>query len=79
MSKKENIEKIKNVLEEIRPTIQRDGGDIEFVDLLRNVLKVKLLDKCEKCPMRYETIQKIIFPHIKKFVPVVKGIEIVES
>lgn len=77
--KKETVAKIKSLIEELRPTLQRDGGDIEFAGLVRNVLKIKLKDKCSKCPMRFETVQKIIFPHILKFVPTVKDIEIVES
>ena len=46
-------QKIKEALEQIRPILQRDGGDIEFVELTpENVVKVRLTGACHGCPDR---------------------------
>ncbi len=50
MNKPELIENIKNTLNKIRPYIQRDGGDVEFVDVDENgVVSVKMLGACATC------------------------------
>ncbi|MCB7129238.1 MAG: NifU family protein, partial [Candidatus Brocadiales bacterium] len=41
-----DTEKVKQVLEEIRPALQADGGDIDFVGIEDNVVKVKLMGAC---------------------------------
>jgi len=75
--KKELEKKIIDAIEEIRPIIQSDGGDIEFSGVLRNVVAVKISGKCKGCPMQNETLQKMVLPHIKKSVPTIKGITVV--
>ncbi len=43
--------KIQEALEQIRPFLQRDGGDVEFVELTEdNIVKVKLQGHCAGCP-----------------------------
>lgn len=45
----ELIRKVKNVIDQIRPYLQSDGGDIEFVELTSdNIVNVKLLGACGK-------------------------------
>ncbi|MBL8026783.1 MAG: NifU family protein [Fibrobacteres bacterium] len=46
MTKEDILEAMKT----IRPALQADGGDIEFVDLVDNVVKVKLTGACSGCP-----------------------------
>jgi Fe-S cluster biogenesis protein NfuA len=50
----ENItleEKVKSIIEQIRPFLQQDGGDIEFVELTDDkIVKVKLQGACGSCP-----------------------------
>ena len=43
-------QKIKEALEQIRPILQRDGGDIEFVDLTDDTVHVRLQGHCAGCP-----------------------------
>lgn len=43
------IDEIKNVIEKIRPYIQRDGGDVEFVSFEDGVVKVRMLGACMDC------------------------------
>ena len=55
----EFIEKqIVMVLEKIRPFLNRDGGDIEFVDFKDGVVYVKMLGACEGCALIDETLQQ---------------------
>ena len=45
-----DIEKVKQTIEKVRPSLQMDGGDIEFVALEDKVVKVKLKGACGGCP-----------------------------
>jgi len=71
-------EEIIKALEEIRPHLQADGGDVEFVDLTEDgVVKVRLLGACGGCPMRQMTLTHGITNFIKKKVPEVKEVQAV--
>ncbi|MBA3047435.1 NifU family protein [Patescibacteria group bacterium] len=69
-------EKIKKVLEKIRPSLQADGGDVHFVNFDENsgVLKVELMGMCAHCPMSQITLKQGIEAEIKKEVPEVKEV-----
>lgn len=43
------VDEIKKVIEKIRPYIQRDGGDVEFVSFEDGVVKVRMLGACMDC------------------------------
>ena len=51
------IEEIKNVIEKIRPYIQRDGGDLEFVDFEDGIVKVRFLGACVDCMAIGDTLK----------------------
>ncbi|MBU0722269.1 NifU family protein [Patescibacteria group bacterium] len=70
------IDKIKSVLEQIRPSLQMDGGDVHFVnfDKKSGVLKVELMGHCVHCPMSQITLKQGIEAKIKKQVPWVKEV-----
>lgn len=54
----ENIEEqIKNVINKLRPYLQRDGGDIEFVEFKDGIVYVKMLGACAGCTMLDETLK----------------------
>lgn len=77
MSKENNIiEKIKASLETVRPNLQADGGDIEFVgfDEKTGVVKVKMLGMCAGCPMMQMTLKEGVEAIVKKEVPEVKEV-----
>ncbi len=57
MKEKEIIEKIKEVIEKLRPYLQNDGGDIEFKKYENGVVYVKLIGACSNCPMASMTLQ----------------------
>ncbi len=53
----EKITEIKKVIEKIRPYIQRDGGDVEFVTFNDGCVSVRMLGACSQCLMLDDTIK----------------------
>jgi Fe-S cluster biogenesis protein NfuA len=70
-------EKVEKVLEEIRPSLQADGGDIELVDIEDGVVKVRLKGSCAGCPMSQMTLAFGVERVLKEKVPEVKKVEAV--
>ena len=70
-------ENIKNAIDEIRPSLQADGGDVQFVEWDENegAVKVQLMGMCAGCPMAQVTLKDGIEKHLKKQVPEVKSVE----
>lgn len=69
-------EKIKSVLEQLRPYLQADGGDLSLVEITDDyVVKVRLLGACGSCPMSTMTLKAGIEDTLKKEVPEVKVVE----
>ncbi len=68
--------KIKNALEKIRPMLQADGGDVEFVDWdeKNKIVKVRMVGMCAGCPMAQITLKQGIEVEIKKAIPEVKEV-----
>ena len=62
-------DKVKVVIEEIRPYIQADGGDIEFVELNGNVCNVRLKGACQGCPGAAMTLKMGVEQRIREDVP----------
>ncbi len=78
MIKLEIEEKIKSVLEQLRPYLQADGGDLNLVEITDDyVVKVKLVGACGSCPMRTMTLKAGIEGTLKKEVPEVTLVEAV--
>ena len=72
-------ETVKKVLEQIRPTLQRDGGDVEFVELgADQVLKVRLTGACQGCPMSGVTLKEGIEKFVKSELPTIRAVEAVD-
>ena len=69
-------EQVKAVLETIRPNLQADGGDVEFVSIDGDVVKVRLTGACGGCPMSTMTLKNGIERIVKEKV---EGISSVES
>lgn len=74
------VDKIKSVLEKIRPSLQMDGGDVHFVnfDAKSGLLKVELMGHCAHCPMSTVTLKQGIEAEIIKAVPAVKEVRSVQ-
>ena len=71
-------EKIQKALDKIRPMLQADGGDVEFVDVKDGVVKVRLQGACAGCPMSQMTLKNGIEKILKKEIPEVKSVESAE-
>jgi Fe-S cluster biogenesis protein NfuA len=68
-------EKVEQAIGKIRPMLQRDGGDIELVDVTADgVVKVKLTGACGSCPMSMMTLKMGVENALKKEIPEVKEV-----
>jgi len=68
-------EKIEAALDEIRPHLQADGGDVELVNILEdNTVEVRLTGMCGGCPMAQMTLKNGIERIVKEKVPEVKEV-----
>jgi Fe-S cluster biogenesis protein NfuA len=64
-------------LEKIRPMLQRDGGDIELVEVTDGVVKVRLTGACKGCPMSQMTLKQGVEKLLLKEVPGLKEVQAV--
>ncbi len=68
--------KVKEILEQVRPMLQADGGDVEFLGLTDdNVVKVSLRGACGSCPFSTMTLKNGIEARIKEAIPEIKAVE----
>ncbi|MGD1047366.1 MAG: NifU family protein [Candidatus Krumholzibacteriaceae bacterium] len=70
-------EKVEEILTQIRPSLQADGGDVELVDVVDGVVKLRLKGSCAGCPMSQMTLAFGIERVLKEKVPEVKRVEAV--
>lgn len=77
MSNQEELTaKVKNIIEQIRPYLQADGGDISFVNLTDdNVVNVELQGSCGSCPYSRMTLKNGVEEAVKKALPEIKSVE----
>jgi len=69
-------EKVEKVLEEVRPALRADGGNVELVDITEDgVVKVRLIGACGCCPMSTYTLKLSIEKTLKEKIPEVKKVE----
>jgi Fe-S cluster biogenesis protein NfuA len=69
------LEDVKAVIDEIRPHLRADRGDVELVEVTdEGVVKVKLLGACGHCPMSIMTLKMGIEKRLKEKVPAVKEV-----
>ncbi len=71
-------EKIQEILNQIRPSLQADGGDVELVDVEDNIVKVRLTGACHGCPMSQMTLKNGIERYVKAAVPEILSVESVQ-
>jgi len=64
-------------LGKIRPLLQRDGGDIELVEVIDGVVKVRLTGACKGCPMSQMTLKQGVEKLLLKEVPGLKEVQAV--
>lgn len=74
--KKELESKVINVIEQLKPYLQADGGDIRFVELTdENVVLVELQGACGSCPHSQITLKKGVEAAVKKAIPEIVSVD----
>ena len=69
-------QKVKSIILQIRPYLQQDGGDIEFIELTSdNVVKVKLQGACGSCPHAKMTLKNGVEQTLKQYLPEIDHVE----
>jgi Fe-S cluster biogenesis protein NfuA len=72
MSLKERVEEVLNA---VRPTLQADGGDVDLLDVSEDgIVKVQLTGACGSCPFSTMTLKHGIEARLKEMVPEVKEV-----
>jgi Fe-S cluster biogenesis protein NfuA len=75
-NKIELTEKVQNVIEQIRPYLQADGGDIQFVELTEDLtVKVELQGACGSCPYSLMTLKNGVEQAVIKAIPEIKSVD----
>ena len=69
-------DQIEKVLDEVRPALQADGGNVELVEVQEDgIVKVRLTGACGSCPMSTMTLKMGIEKTLKEKIPGVKSVE----
>ena len=67
-------DKVEEALKQVRPALQADGGDVELIEVMDGVVKVRLKGACGSCPMSTMTLKNGIERELKLRVPEVKEV-----
>jgi Fe-S cluster biogenesis protein NfuA len=68
-------EDVEKVLEKVRAGLQRDGGDIELVEIKGTVVYVKLKGACGSCPMATLTLKNWVETNLKREIPEISAVQ----
>lgn len=78
MNKEEITNQVETALDTIRPYLEADGGNVRILDLnADNILKLEFVGACGSCPMSTMTFKAGVEEAIKRAVPIIKNIEVV--
>ncbi len=73
---KELEQKVLNIIDQVRPYLQQDGGDIKFVNITDDlVVNVELMGACGACPYSTMTLKNGVETAVKKALPQIKSVE----
>lgn len=69
-------ERVEEVLEQVRPTLQADGGDIDLIGVTDDgIVKVQLTGACGSCPFSTMTLKHGVEARLKDMIPEVKEVQ----
>lgn len=74
----ETVTKVLEALESIRPFLNKDGGDIELIDVKDNIVFVKLLGNCSGCSLNFSTLKLGVETTIKQYAPQIEKVVNIE-
>lgn len=66
--------KVEEVINRIRPALQRDGGDIELIGVEGATVKVRLVGACSTCPSSLFTLKMGVERHLKAMIPEIEEV-----
>ncbi|MBN1295420.1 NifU family protein [bacterium] len=69
--------KVEAALGQIRPYLQADGGDVQLVDIVDGIVKVRLRGACAGCPGATMTLKMGVERTLKEQIPEIKGVQAV--
>jgi Fe-S cluster biogenesis protein NfuA len=72
-------DRVERVINRIRPAVQMDGGDIELIDVVDGLVKLRLVGSCSGCPSSTMTLQMGIERAIRAEVPEITGVEAIPA
>ena len=78
MNKEALNKKVQEALNEIRPFLESDGGNIELVSIIDDVVKVKLLGNCVSCSVNQMTLKNGVEITVKKHAPEIQKVVSIE-
>ena len=80
MSSKNLLENVEKALEEIRPFLQNDGGNINLIEIENEtVVKVQLIGACSTCTVNQMTLKSGVEMTIKKYAPQIQSVINIEA
>ena len=69
--------KVEEVLKQVKPLLNADGGDVELVDIKDKVVKLRLVGACSNCSMSAYTVKQGIERRLKELIPEIESVEAV--
>ena len=70
----QTINQIKEILDSLRPYLNMDGGDVEFIKYENKIVYVRLTGACQACLFSDDTIKNGLYETIKESIPEVEGV-----
>lgn len=70
----DTITKIKEILDELKPYLNMDGGDVEFIEYKDKIVYVRLTGACQACMFTDDTIKNGLYETIKAEIPEIEGV-----
>jgi len=74
MTENELKVKVEEALDEIRPFLQADGGDISLISIIDNIVNVELLGACTGCSVNQMTLKNGVEATVKRYAPQIKEV-----
>jgi Fe-S cluster biogenesis protein NfuA len=72
-------DRVEKVINRIRPAVQMDGGDIELIDVVDGLVRLRLVGSCSGCPSSTMTLKMGIERAIRAEVPEITGVEAISE
>jgi Fe-S cluster biogenesis protein NfuA len=77
MAEENLFQRVDKALDQIRPAIRMDGGDVELIDVEEGIARVRMMGACGGCPMSTMTLKMGIERAIRQQIPEIKSVEAV--